>query len=289
MTRELPSLIKPAAIHPYFDKLQVWIPKPLNASTLASLRDQCGRGGIFAENKPARFDARYRQRIEFRQPSDRVLRWLMRHQEVLINRAEVAVDYVFNLRMDRDDTFDFLHRHLVRRWHGKNQKIKLVCRDDSNKNGAQILEEPELCETRYDAGRAAPNKIVFYRERFSRITGELYCLHLEWHLNGLRAIRAAGIESANDLQEFSHRQFWQRKLLLRKVDPARLDRLTGSGGTSTRVPSTVQEILDQHRATCRIHRALIQISNEPLLPYNCSREPMGSGGLYPSNIPQRIA
>jgi hypothetical protein len=73
-------------------------------------------------------------------------------------------------------------------------------------------------DTRYDADRAAQNGIVFYKEDHSRITGEEYCLHLEWRLNRLRAVRAAGIETGQDLLKFDHRAFWQKRLRLYEVD-----------------------------------------------------------------------
>jgi hypothetical protein len=57
------------------------------------------------------------------------------------------------------------------------------------------------------------------------VTGELWCLHLEWRLRSLKAVRAAGIESGEDLIGFNHREFWQKRLLLFDVDRQRLGRL----------------------------------------------------------------
>ena len=274
--------IKPSAIHPYFDKIQFWLLKPVDRATIARLRKQCGRGGLYVENRRARFDARYRQRVELRQPSDQALRWLARHDDALINRAEVTIDLVFKSWAERDDAFDFLHHHLVRRWHGKRQQIRVYKAEDKRTSGG----------TRYDAGRWAANRIVFYREEHSRITGEIACLHLEWCLNGLKAVRSAGIESGQDLLEFSHRRFWEKRLLLYKIDRRRLGRLirnrvtgkrsrvseikqTGgfkisidgrTGEVHARGYDTIQELIDRFKASNRIHRALLPISNEMLLP-----------------------
>ncbi|MFZ0846153.1 MAG: hypothetical protein WAM62_10205 [Pseudolabrys sp.] len=273
----------PTGVHAYFDKIQFWVPTPLDRKTLSQLRKQCGRGGLFAANGPARFNARYRQRIELRQPSNQALQWLARRDDALINRVEITIDLTFNCLSDRDDTWEFLHRHIVRRWHGKNQEIRIV-RGEKAQN--------DTVGTRYDAGGWASNKIVFYPEEHSRMTGELNCLHLEWHLKGLKAVRAARIESGRDLLDFNHRLFWQKRLRLYDVDRRRLGRLirnriTGkkrrtceikqsdrysvnidgrTGGHISRAHETIQELIDLLKSSHRIHRALVPISNEGLLP-----------------------
>jgi hypothetical protein len=192
------SVPKPRSVIPYFDKLQIWLQDPAADGDLVRAARGCGRGGLYHEEKPARFDANFRQRIELRQPTEAGLLWVARHNDALMNRLEVALDYVFDCQSDRDTAFDFFHRYLVRRWHGKKQKIKLVrgCQKKHNgkRKASEVVGEAEEAETRYDAARAA-NKTISYREGFSRATGELHCLHLEWHLNGVRSLRSAGIHS----------------------------------------------------------------------------------------------
>jgi hypothetical protein len=272
--------LEPAAIRPFIDKVQIWIPNPLSKGTLARLRKNCGPGDIYWKTKPARFDARYRQRIELRQPNDRALRWLAQRHDALINRVELAVDYVFYYRAARDDAWEFLNRHLVRRWRSRKQTIR---HKPQHTTGG----------TRYDAGRGAPNLLVLYPTDFCRITGELNCLHLEWRLNQLKAVRRVGIESGQDLLEFDHRQFWKERLLLFTVNKERLGRLINNhiegrrsrssrmvgvgehykinrdertGDVYIRSHSTVQELIDELRSSCRICRALVSIPNEALLP-----------------------
>ncbi len=110
---------KPSATYAYFDKVQFWVRTPLNDATLGELRSECGRGGLYVENRPARFDARYRQRLELKQPNRTTMEWIARRDDALINGAEVAVDYVFKSSADRDDAWEFLDRHLVRSWHSR--------------------------------------------------------------------------------------------------------------------------------------------------------------------------
>jgi hypothetical protein len=275
--------LNPTSRDPYFDKIQFWVHTPLNRKTLAGLRKECGRGGLYVDNRPARFDRRYRQRIEFKQPLDQALRWLAQCDEALINRAEIAIDLVFRSWAERDDAKEFLHQHFVRRWHGKNQPIWVF------EAGA-----------RYDGPRRAPNRTAFYQEEHSRITGEVCVLHVEWRLNGLQALRRAGITSGQDLLEFNHRQFWQKRLLLYEVDCQRLGRLIRNclsgkrsrvsvikqtsgyrvnidgrtGETHRRVAGTIQELIDnlaRVRERVRVKRALLPLSNETLLPEVVSR------------------
>ena len=244
------------------------------------LRKMCG--SIYVDRRlGARFGQGYIQRIELRQPSPAALQWVANRPEALINRIEIALDYTFKNINQKDDAFAFLHSHLMRRWHGKKQKIKLV-RSGKRKREYELVDETEMGQTRYDAGRA-PNKIVFYRTQYSRITGEVNCLHLEWHGNGKKAVQALGIKTGEDLLKFNHRAFWQKRLRLYRVDEDRLGRLVRNrkSGKRSRVSNnldgrmghilissvgSVQELIDQYGTWGRISRALQPIPNEEWLP-----------------------
>jgi len=270
----------------YFDKIQFWVCNPLNRNVLAALERACGPGGIHIDNRPARFNnrhRRYRQRIELRQPSRRALVWLARRNDVLINRAEITLDLTFENRGDAEKARDYFHQHLVRRWHGKNQEIRVFRSARSDYN-------PGAGETRYDAGGQARNRLVIYAEDHSRITGELNCVHIEWRVRSPRAILAAGINSGRDLLEFDHRVFWQKRLLLYTVDWRHLgllirNRRMGTkrrssrncrtdahlmdgraGQVYARSYDTVQKLIDDLKSSCRIRLALKQIPNDSLLP-----------------------
>jgi hypothetical protein len=277
------SLPKPIGKHSYFDKIQIWMREPLNQSTILRLGEQCGQGGLFVVCRPARFDSGLRQRVELRQPSGWALRWLAQRNDVLINRAEIALDLVFKYRADAEEAWDFFHQHLARRWHRKGQEIRIF-------RSSPPDDHPGTRETRYDAGGWAPNGLVLYADDHSRITGELNCVHIEWRVRTLRAMRATGIESGQDLPEFNHRAFWQKRLLFCTVDRRRLglqirNHLMGTrrrssknhrssahrldsrtGEVYARSYDTVQELIDKLRSSCRVDRALVRISNETLLP-----------------------
>jgi hypothetical protein len=279
------KLIKPLATHPFFDLVQFWVRTPLDRDTIDWLKTLCG--SIHHYEGPAPYSARFRQRLQLTQPSDLALQWLAERDDALINRAEIALDWVFKYRTDSDEVWRFLHRHFVRRWHGIKQEIR-VYRPKAQAAPGDVGDETS--GTRYDGGRRAPNRIAWYEEYHSRITGELNCLHFEWRLNSLKAVRRVGIESGNDLIGFDHRQFWQSRLLLFTADQERLGRLITNrangkrgrisrikqpdaywinrrtGGHYLRTRDTIQELIDEFGRSHRIQRALVPISNEVLLP-----------------------
>jgi hypothetical protein len=184
----------------------------------------------------------FRQRVQLTQPSALALRWLARRDDALINRVGIALDWIFDYPDVRNDVWKFLHWHLVRRWHGKKQEIRVY----RPKGRVALDEGDETSGTRYDGGRKAPNRIAWYKEHHSRITGELNCLHFEWRLNSLKAVRRVGIKAGNDLIGFDHRQFWQSRLLLFTADQERLGRLitNRANGKRSRI-STARRLLDQ--------------------------------------------
>jgi hypothetical protein len=187
----------------------VWLHSPIEASFLKEL---CGH--LFVETKAARFDFHFRQRLEFKQPTQEALQWIASRQDALVNRVEIALDYVFNSEKGRDAAYDYFDQHRIRRWHGRTSRIHV---------------HPGIAETRYDAARRSRNVTVQYKQSHSRMTGELNVLHLEWRLTGKRAVIATGIVKPIDLLSFNHRAFWERRLLLVDINAERLGRwLTNS-------------------------------------------------------------
>jgi hypothetical protein len=274
--------IEPLAVHPSIDRFQAWLPKP---ATYAELRQLRSDGLIYVINAPARFDHRYLQCLQFLRPRKASLDWLAPRSDALLNRIEIALDYIFDCRRVQDSGLYLLHRSVVRRWHSPKQEIRLY-RADSLGRPIRVYDIFDA-ETRYDAGRWARNVMITYREHHSRITGEPYVLHHEWRANGAQAVRATGINSPRDLLNFDHRAFWQRRFLLYEIDEELLGRLLRNrnertrrraeqrcglksdrrvGQTFSASYSTVQEIIDGLRHLVRIDRALVPLPIEPWLP-----------------------
>lgn len=256
--------VKPSAVDPYIDAAQMWLCKPAGPSTLAKLGKACGH--LYSENGPSRFSSRYQQRLDFKQPNEDALRWIADRDDALINSVEVALDFAFSTETELDECFLYLDQHLVRRWHGAHQQIRLVS------------------GTRYDAQRRAPNKLVLYPIDL--------LLHLEWRLRGAKAVRSAGIKTGNDLLQFDFHQFWKQRLLLLDVDREHLGRSIRNrknrtrdrapwiatigkgfrinwdfriGCIATRPFDTVQELLDKSNRN-RIRRSLVRLDNSEFLP-----------------------
>jgi hypothetical protein len=165
---------EPIARYAYIDQIQFWVIDPLNQHTLDLLKAECGKGGLHVSNESARFNRRYRQRVQLRQPTENALRLLAQRNDVLINNVEITLDLVFKDWFEQERALAFLHQHLIRRWHRSHQPIHVKTKD----GGIQY---------RFDARRSAPNKIALYPEDFTRVTGEPHCLHIEWRAKGVNA------------------------------------------------------------------------------------------------------
>lgn len=260
------SPVKPIGIYGYFDRVQVWLKSPANKMAMKLLRENSGH--LYVENGPARFDYSYRQRIELKQPKVAALDWIASRSDALVNRVEIALDYICANEIERDDLYEFFDRHLVRRWHSAKHEVVL----HSGEN-----------ETRYDAPRSARSSLVTYKENYSRISGELNVVRIEWRATGVRAVRAAGITEPRDLPDFDHREFWKRRLVLLQADKQKIGRYVANrkGKERRRISEpadkrrgcvmmnsveNVQALLDEYRSSFRIGRALERIDVQTLLP-----------------------
>jgi hypothetical protein len=266
------SLVKPKDVIPYFDKVVVWLLQPADKATIKELKKQCAH--LHKGRKPARWNSHFRQRLEFKRPSPEALRWIASRNDALISQVEFALDYIFATWDDRDDAYDFLDQHLIRRWHGKKQPIVIY---------------PGKNQTRYDAPRSARNKIVFYRQPHSRITGELYCLHTEWRSNGNKALEGIGSYSGKDLANFDHHKFWKKRLVLcRLLDEDRVGRFIHNFDNKTKRRQSdpddarrghtlcvlsAQQAIDSFGKRYRIQRVMQKLSTDGWLPNPCSYQP----------------
>jgi hypothetical protein len=246
------------------------------------LLGQC-RGFYCDSSKPARFDYRLRERIQLKGLSPDGLFWLASQQDAFINRIEIAIDILFNDPEAMDDTFEFFHRHLVRRHHRRNQKIRCYHEEDGKPCREHQISR---AETRYDGPRPAPNLMTIYKQDSCRVTGQVApLLHVEWRANGIKAVRSLRIHSAADLSKFNHTSFWDYRLLLLDISPERLGRIIRNRreGTKSRASTpidrrvgnvlikrheTIQQLLDQYGSPIR--RISEQIPNNRWLPKPCS-------------------
>jgi hypothetical protein len=290
------GLPKPVTVHPYFDKLAIWLPRPEPKWLIRQTAE--GSGHLRISNGAARFNRAFRQRIEVKQPTERFLHWLAQHEDGLVNAAEVALDLTFGHWIQRDEAFELVDWSLVRRWHGQKQRVRLYRRD---KDGKRVeVQEAMDAQSRYDGPRTAPNILFPYKQNHDRFTGELcHLLHMEWRAKGASAVRSIGIESPVDLLDFDFRQFWAERLLLFDVDEGKVGRLLRNnrqggrsrtttfldqrlGGAMVRGSWSVQQFLDRFRPwKFRVERALVPIDSTDWLPQGCGdRRRVGDLGWY---------
>lgn len=226
-----------AALHPsgryaFVDKLQFWTKTPLAPNQIATLQSQCG-GKVYAANERARFGGRFVQRVQMCQPQPEALAWVNSSEGLRINYAEIALDFVFDSEEELQAAHDLICRLHWKRHHGK-QQVTFV--EDS---------------TRYSGQRKAANVLVTYADKPCRITGEVFCLHIEWRMRG-KSLRK---KSLSEIIEEGPRTFWQSRLIFREIDFNRLGHLSlnRQHGSNRREPrQTVSRggfVYDVDRAT----------------------------------------
>jgi hypothetical protein len=218
--------VKPSSVIPYFDVVRLWLPTPVGPRT----RKQLKRRGVEIIDDEFSPWGRYCQRLDFKQPSDDLLRWIARRSDGIVNYAEPALDFAFMTDDDRRASRRYLYRHLVRRWHRRSQGI-FFCDHFGDKASP---DDDDDTLTRYDASPKARNRITAYSQYCSRITGELHCFRIEWRVSGLEATRAAGLSDPRRVLDFDHHGFWQRRMRLVAVEPGRLGRLLNNRDQATR-------------------------------------------------------
>jgi len=267
--------ITPVEVIAYPDNVQVWSKTVFPTTQLEWLGARCGNG-LDVELRPKRWDRsrQYQQRLQLRRPSREALQWLSASDGILVNYLELALDWSFDHVDERDEAHDFVCKYHVKRWHG-DQKIKFV-------KG-----------TRYTGERQTANKLVSYADLPSRMTGEVYCVHLEWRLNGVQALRRAGIETVSELLKLDAHEFWKKRLIMRAVDCRALGRqyqihvlgkgrrrgpYFGSkktaaydfdimvGGTLVMMRGSTQAVVDEFRKGFDVARCLREIDVPQLLP-----------------------
>ena len=220
----------------------------------------------------------YQQYVDLKQPTDTALNYLHSIGNVLINYVEFALDWTFNYEDECDAAWTFIDRHIIKRWHRDSQGIRYVKRK----------------VTRYTAGRHETANLVSYADKPSRITGELYCVHIEFRYTRQRTLQRIGISSAKDLLNYDHHRFWKQRLLLRAIDLDRFGRrynrqvlhkgprtgawirrrMDGSvynqdrrtAGKIVRSYGSTQAVIDQYRKYMDVNGCLVDLDIGHLLP-----------------------
>lgn len=268
--------IKPQDVHCFVDKAHVWLRRKLTPDERSHLAQQCGVGGLHINNRRARWDRSYRQLIQLHQPNAEAFRWLAQRNDVHLNYIEFVLDWIFYTAWECDEAYEFACAHHVKKHH-RRQQVRFA-----GEGGV----------TRYTGHRGAPNNFVAYKDRPSKATGEVHCVHFEWRVRGAAALRRMGIAGPADVLTLDARYFWLNRLLFYGVPSAELGmryansrngwyrrrplvRKVGSitypfdarlGGTLKRACGSTQALVDQLGSKLDINRLLVAIRTSHLLP-----------------------
>ncbi len=207
--RKLAQEIAPSRVDAYFDKVQIWLKEKLPRSQQPEWLQKARRTHRAHKHDGAmRYHGDYVQRWQLRQPTRDELQWMSRLDGVLLNGVEVSLDWVLRYMDERDAAFGWLCRCHVMPGQRGDQQIRWV-----------------KGRVRYSGPQGAPNVLAMYADRRSRISGERFCVHLDWRINGVEALQRAGIRSVQDLLNFSHYGFWKKRLRCYEVDTKKLGRV----------------------------------------------------------------
>jgi hypothetical protein len=268
--------VRPVGIEAYPHLLKILRRQPFRNAEIEWLRAHCDsitRGRRV--HNPDRVDPR---RLRIVRPDAVALRWLKKQQQLWLHYVELALDWTFSTEHERETAYELIDRCFYKQYHRLSHHVGYERR------------------TRYTGPRKLPHVVTLYDDLHSRVTGEVYCVHLEWRTQGARALRRIGIYSIADLIDFRHYKFWHKRLLLWEIDrelvlQMYMNAVNGNrrrdgiepypGWFFTReqlayrlfaLLPTTQRVMDCLRKSIHVRRAVIPLDVARLLP---RREPTG--------------
>ena len=194
----------------YFDAIRGRIKYPLSDANLRKIRRHCSSADQHYYERIIPNDRLQRRRwyyyVNVVQP-DRTCIKLLKRVGFAIFYVEIARDFV-----DRtQDLYGDFKKYFVQPWR-RNAPVHYK-------------------GTAYGAPRNATVNFVFYPKYSDRL--KAHSLHLEARLNGRKVLERAGITWVTDLLHFDFNDYWERKLVLRKVN---LDRQPASVNGNHLIP-----------------------------------------------------
>jgi len=240
--------LAPIASYRYFDKIHVWLPKPLNRKQLREIADECERGSpdaLIPHYEPCPYHPDYPMRLDLHQASRQAFKVLARimanssNKPPLINYAEITWDLIFNEQSEADDCVQYFLNHLVQGWHRKSMRVAAFYKWKEDDDGFEYFRDyPVGWTTRsIRTGKRGLMGHWFsgYSTRPCKLTGETGCCHVEARYSSLRSVKRIGIVNLSDLIHFDFNGYFDTHLKLYNLDEARLGRLhrnQQSGGKS---------------------------------------------------------
>jgi hypothetical protein len=191
-------------VHPYVDRVCLWLPQQLSDSRVEWLRE---RSGDFYEqhDHSHRYFRHLRQRLDLKQPSHEAMQDLADINGHFLNWVEPALDFTCEHEVDVERAEADLRRHSYKPYLRRGVRIKET--------------------TRYTNPRTSPTNLADYSdERAQKVTGKP-CVHIEWKLQNRPGVLKAGLDTLGDLLKLNCRKFWEPRLILLEPDLPKLGRL----------------------------------------------------------------
>jgi hypothetical protein len=201
-------LDRPLPAWAYFDLVGGWVQRPLSLRDQERMLRACPK--FDARNIVAKFDHRYRQRLQLPQLTEAALRILIdcTGDEMLLNRAEIALDLLFPDRATLGPISNELPHMLLQPWNVGHEP--------------QAFDDGFVTRRRSESGE--PKRGHPYSDQPCRIDGHPHCLHLQSCVQGAQLMRRRGIHRPSDLLRFNFVSYWQHWLRLYHMDVERLGR-----------------------------------------------------------------
>lgn len=227
----------------YFDKVVVNMIRPPDKSILKRFRQECGSLTLTRSK-----DFEREHRLVALQPNDVAIQLL---DELFdpsgkgdrVTEFELALDLTTKTKRKANQLHAAMCSVIVFQHHG-----------DKRVNWCK--------ETRYTSPREwGTRQLVTYSDRRSKING-MPCLHIEMRYRGSQVVRRCGVNRPIDLLAIDKHQYWQRYLVLRKVDVHRLGRSLRSRSKAKR-PEIDEDGNDlDHSAGVRLARRIMRAFNK---------------------------
>ena len=212
-----------------FDRIKLWLDHSEYPGDLDEVRMHCGDVVHTVGQMP--YGAVWKSSLELYQPTCECLRLV---RTALGSEVRIQPDYV-EIAIDliptpaRPHLAKSLERAFLASAVPKYHRREAVC-----------VEGTWYFERRTEQGvDRRPNVLTCYADRPSKINNKtpaadaVPCLHIEWRISGIQALRRHGLRNLDDLLALKHSQFWPRHIeLFTLPGSTQLGRLLGNADGS---------------------------------------------------------
>jgi hypothetical protein len=219
--------ITPLARYTYFDRVHVWLKKPLTPGQLKQIKAHCG--DLYLAKRLCKFHLHYRQGLQLFQPTRqarKLLAALASTDEPMITYVEIAQDRVFEDQAEADACVEFFKDHFVQPWHRKSMGMQFYYHFGKIDGEDYFRNFPSSFTTRITpkGGRRMGHWFAGYSDDHCRLSGETPCFHFEGKYCGVRNLKRIGIYDLSDLIDFDFNNYFDTHITLYDLDLERVGR-----------------------------------------------------------------